>query len=1020
MSHRHTLSRPVFARALVSAVLLPILAFALAACSSAQPNGDAAAQATISALATSNAQLSTQVAGLSAAAGAAAGAATPTPPPAPAVQAPNAAAIAPSASEGQLPNALIEINLAPEGETLYDFRLDHATNQIFVTDSANQLHVVDAGTYMPVKTLPYGGWLELDADRHRLYVYKPYVTEGEASVIHVIDTTTLAEVGTIEGRALAVDTEHNRLFVGEPYGVSTAKDAPGVRILDGATLQQTGVFTQTGEPIYNPLRDELLISAYTVYSADPNTGQVTADLFPALTDWGENGFPWCNGCPWVDSVHYYPNDKIIAVDISDHCAGKGCGRVAPPRFFDAGAMQPIDGATAPQVQADCGTQGALAGAIGGRRYVNDIYDRYVVYSNLQVTDDQGNPITVRDGLRLDYANEDTGQGYLYDGMVVDLATLTPIGRWPTACLFAVDPDTGLLFGRRAGSLYVIAPRGAQPPLLEPPLPELLPEDSAIERLVVSPNFAGDNTLLAVSGGNIYRSTDGGQRWKRLQGGLPRGQGSTWVVAFSPDYAADHTLFAGGNRGDYWGEGVWRSQDGGDTWQPQWTNLEHRRITDFFFAPQFGSNHTVVAQAKFFDVASGLSGDSYQQSVDGGVTWTLAVTGNVATAAGQTPLPPVSELLPGYSTPPNQPTNITNQGSSVQVTLDGSTWITPSLALREGDWLYAVRAAPGYPSDPTLYVFGNQSVWRSTDNGATWASWDDARLQGLDYTNHMSAAAVSPLLGDGAYRLVIGTANGQVWVLDPAQMPWRAQTETAAASVTPAAAQAPSPLPLPTPTPAAAVTATIEVTATTEVTPEAATAATATTTATVAAATTAAAVAPTGDAEAAPATTPGAPAAALTGEPPTGFFRPEGSTALVWQNNLRAQQDLGWARQANPTTTGGAYQKFEHGTMVWRQDTSQVYVFLDDGTWQSFADTFKEGERESDPAFAPPAGKLQPIRGFGKVWRDHDALREKLGWATAKETAQPAELHAFARGAIMRFGPLLFITIGVDTDQGTWY
>ena len=65
-------------------------------------------------------------------------------------------------------------------------------------------------------------------------------------------------------------------------------------------------------------------------------------------------------------------------------------------------------------------------------------------------------------------------------------------------------------------------------------------------------------------------------------------------------------------------------------------------------------------------------------------------------------------------------------------------------------------------------------------------------------------------------------------------------------------------------------------------------------------------------------------------------------------------------------------------------------------------------------------RQQPIRGFGKVWRDHEGLRDKLGWATAKETAQPAEIHAFERGTIMRFGPLLFITVGVDTDQGTWY
>ena len=59
-----------------------------------------------------------------------------------------------------------------------------------------------------------------------------------------------------------------------------------------------------------------------------------------------------------------------------------------------------------------------------------VYDRYVVYSNLRVTDQQGKPVTLRDGLRLDYANPHTGQGYLYDGTVIDLATFVPIGRWP--------------------------------------------------------------------------------------------------------------------------------------------------------------------------------------------------------------------------------------------------------------------------------------------------------------------------------------------------------------------------------------------------------------------------------------------------------------------------------------------------------------------------------------------------------------------------------------------------------------
>jgi hypothetical protein len=33
---------------------------------------------------------------------------------------------------------------------------------------------------------------------------------------------------------------------------------------------------------------------------------------------------------------------------------------------------------------------------------------------------------------------------------------------------------------------------------------------------------------------------------------------------------------------------------------------------------------------------------------------------------------------------------------------------------------------------------------------------------------------------------------------------------------------------------------------------------------------------------------------------------------------------------------------------------------------------------------PPPGLYQPIRGFGKLWRTHPEVRDRLGWATAPE------------------------------------
>jgi hypothetical protein len=68
----------------------------------------------------------------------------------------------------------------------------------------------------------------------------------------------------------------------------------------------------------------------------------------------------------------------------------------------------------------------------------------------------------------------------------------------------------------------------------------------------------------------------------------------------------------------------------------------------------------------------------------------------------------------------------------------------------------------------------------------------------------------------------------------------------------------------------------------------------------------------------------------------------------------------------------------------------------------------------------PQGKLQPIRGFGKVWRDNADVRRKLGWALAKEEAQNAQVLQFERGAMLQFGGRSFTVIGVDTDKGRWY
>jgi hypothetical protein len=83
-------------------------------------------------------------------------------------------------------------------------------------------------------------------------------------------------------------------------------------------------------------------------------------------------------------------------------------------------------------------------------------------------------------------------------------------------------------------------------------------------------------------------------------------------------------------------------------------------------------------------------------------------------------------------------------------------------------------------------------------------------------------------------------------------------------------------------------------------------------------------------------------------------------------------------------SAAAEQPFTGGVMIWLESAGAIYVFFPDGQWQRFADTWTEAEAESDATLTPPAGLYQPVRGFGKVWREHADVQERLGWATSVE------------------------------------
>lgn len=137
-------------------------------------------------------------------------------------------------------------------------------------------------------------------------------------------------------------------------------------------------------------------------------------------------------------------------------------------------------------------------------------------------------------------------------------------------------------------------------------------------------------------------------------------------------------------------------------------------------------------------------------------------------------------------------------------------------------------------------------------------------------------------------------------------------------------------------------------------------------------------------------------------------------------------------QSTPAPTPAAEESFQAGRMVWLKEMrtgdttvvpSAIFVLYNDGRSERYPDLWNEGMPASDPALVPPAGLFQPVRGFGKVWRENATVRAKLGWATANEKGFDSVWQPQMRESLPSMGNLRMLdgsVIEIASDQaGTW-
>jgi len=132
-----------------------------------------------------------------------------------------------------------------------------------------------------------------------------------------------------------------------------------------------------------------------------------------------------------------------------------------------------------------------------------------------------------------------------------------------------------------------------------------PGGGKINAVAVSPDFVADSTILAGTNAGIFKSTDGGISWNSSSNGLE--SPGTYALAFSPDFASDSTVFVGTS------SGIFKSTDGGASWSV----LNLGGVSNNYDSPVTVSPNYVADQTV-------LVGQTYDKGVikstDGGVSW----------------------------------------------------------------------------------------------------------------------------------------------------------------------------------------------------------------------------------------------------------------------------------------------------------------------------------------------------------------------------------------------------------------
>ena len=261
------------------------------------------------------------------------------------------------------------------------------------------------------------------------------------------------------------------------------------------------------------------------------------------------------------------------------------------------------------------------------------------------------------------------------------------------------------------------------------------------------------------GDGMYRSPDGGRTWTHI--GLETTRQIGRVIVHPRDPNVVFVAALGHVYGPHADRGVYRSKDGGTTWQKVLYTGDGAGAIDLAFDPSnpqtvYAALWAVRRPPWFIYAPANGPGSGLYKSTDGGTTWTPLTRGLPSEGLGRM----------GIAISPANPKRIyvvadAKEGGLFRSDDAGATFakVSGDTRIWQRGWYFEKVAAD--PRNADVVYVPNTGVYKSIDGGRTWGAPIKASPGGDDYHQIWIAP-------DDPDRMIIGGDQGTIVSVDGAQ------------------------------------------------------------------------------------------------------------------------------------------------------------------------------------------------------------------------------------------------------------